>query len=42
VYRFGKEGYIVAASAGRDERIRVEPFEAIELSVALPFGADES
>jgi Uma2 family endonuclease len=41
VYRFSGEGYVVAASAGREERIRAEPFDAVELCVALLFGAED-
>jgi Uma2 family endonuclease len=40
VYRRSSSGYVVAASAGRSDRIAAEPFEAIELSVGLMFGAD--
>jgi Uma2 family endonuclease len=38
IYRWNREGYLVAASAGRGERIRAEPFDAIELETDLLFG----
>ena len=39
-YRWTANGYEVALSAGRRERVRAEPFEAIELEVGALFGAD--
>jgi Uma2 family endonuclease len=42
VYRWAAEGYVDVLSAERGERIRAEPFDAIELVVAELFGdADE-
>ena len=41
VHRHMTDGYLVALRAGRDERVRAEPFEAIELQVSLLLGADE-
>lgn len=38
VYRFSRDGYLVVAIAGRNQQVRAEPFEAIELDVALLFG----
>jgi Uma2 family endonuclease len=40
VYRFSSEGYVVVAAGGRADRIRAEPFQEIELEVALLFGSD--
>jgi len=40
-YRWGPEGYIEIAAAQRGERVRVEPFQAIELVVGVFFGDDE-
>lgn len=38
VHRWHEQGYLVAQTAGRGERIRAERFEAIELQVGLLFG----
>lgn len=38
VYRVGPDGYVLLASAGKDETVRAEPFEEVELPVALLFG----
>jgi hypothetical protein len=35
------DGYLVALRADLHERVRAEPFEAIELHVAVLLGADE-
>lgn len=40
VYRNGPEGYVVALAAEAGERVRAEPFDAIELSVAQLLGDD--
>jgi Uma2 family endonuclease len=41
VYRWTKDGYVVALVTGKaDRRARVEPFEAVEIDVALLFGED--
>jgi Uma2 family endonuclease len=40
VYRHTAEGYLVALRAGADERVRAEPFGAIELHVAVLLGSD--
>lgn len=41
VYRWASEGYIEILAAQRGERVRAEPFAAIELSVGVLFGDDE-
>ncbi|MFT3765304.1 MAG: Uma2 family endonuclease [Minicystis sp.] len=41
VFRWTSEGYLLILAAGRDARVRAEPFEAIELPVGALFGADE-
>ena len=38
VYRFGTETYEVALTAGRDETVRAEPCESVELAVGVFFG----
>lgn len=38
VYRWTSEGYLVALRAERDERVRAEPFDAIELQIGVLFG----
>ena len=40
VHRWSRDGYIVVQRAAAGERIRAEPFEAIELHVGLLFGQD--
>ena len=40
VYRHGPDGYVVALAALADERVRAEPFDAIEISVGALFGDD--
>ncbi|WP_437617977.1 hypothetical protein [Sorangium sp. So ce1151] len=40
VHRWTREGYLTALLAERGERVRAEPFEAIELSVGVLFGDD--
>jgi Uma2 family endonuclease len=42
VYRRSSSGYVVAASAGRRDRISAEPFEAVELAVALMSGGESA
>jgi Uma2 family endonuclease len=39
--RWGPDGYIEVRAAQRGERVRAEPFEAIELQVGVFFGEDE-
>ena len=41
VHRWGPDGYIEVLAAQRDERVRAEPFDAVELSVGVLFGDDE-
>ena len=41
VYRWSPEGYIEVLITERGERVRAEPFEAIELLVGVFFGDDE-
>lgn len=38
VYRWTSEGYLVALRAERGERVKAEPFDAIELQVGVLFG----
>ncbi|MBX3275446.1 MAG: Uma2 family endonuclease [Sandaracinaceae bacterium] len=40
VYRWAAEGYLEVLTAERGERVRAEPFDAIELDVGVLFGAD--
>ncbi len=41
VYRWTVEGYLVALTAQREERVRAEPFGEVELSIGALFGGDE-
>ncbi len=41
VHRWGPDGYIEVLAAQRDEVVRAEPFDAVELSVGVLFGDDE-
>ena len=41
VHRWGPDGYIQVLLAQRGERVRAEPFQAIELPVGTFFGDDE-
>ena len=41
VYRWTAEGYLLVLAAGKEARVRAEPFEAVELSVGSLFGEDE-
>ncbi|MGK3984515.1 Uma2 family endonuclease [Sorangium sp. So ce136] len=40
VHRWTRDGYLTALLAERGERVRAEPFDAIELSVGVLFGDD--
>jgi Uma2 family endonuclease len=40
VHRHTLDGYLVALRASADEHVRAEPFEAIELQVAVLLGGD--
>ena len=41
VLRLTEQGYVEVLAAGRGERVRAEPFEALELPVDVLFGEDE-
>jgi Uma2 family endonuclease len=41
VFRWTKEGYLLALATERDARVHAEPFEAVELQVSALFGEDE-
>ncbi len=41
VLRWSADGYVEVLNAMRGERVRAEPFDAIELSLAVFFGDDE-
>jgi Uma2 family endonuclease len=41
VHRWHPDGYTEVLIADRDERVRAEPFEAIEFRVAVLFGDDD-
>ncbi len=41
VYRWTADGYLVAFTAQREERVRAEPFGEVELSVGALIGEDE-
>lgn len=41
VHRWSADGYIVVQRAAAGERIRAEPFDAIEISVGVLFGDDD-
>jgi Uma2 family endonuclease len=40
VLRLGKLGYVEVMDTGRGERVRAEPFDALELQVGVLFGED--
>lgn len=41
VYRWSADGYVEILIADRDERVRAEPFDVIELHVGFLFGDDD-
>ena len=41
VLRWTPDGYLTALTAGRADRVRAEPFEAVELPVGVLFGDEE-
>jgi Uma2 family endonuclease len=41
VNRWSADGYVEVLVADRDERVRAEPFEAVEIRVAFLFGDDD-
>lgn len=40
MFRWTPQGYLVALTAQSGQRIRAEPFEAVELEVGVLFGGD--
>lgn len=42
VMRWGEDGYVMVLAAQRGDRVRAEPFDAIELEVGTLFGDDPS
>ncbi|MCC6559075.1 MAG: hypothetical protein IT372_39630 [Polyangiaceae bacterium] len=40
VQRWTRDGYLYVLGARRGDRVRAEPFEAVELNVGVPFGDD--
>lgn len=40
-FRWTPDGYLNVLSAKRDERVRVEPFEAVDFQIGVLFGDDE-
>ena len=40
MHRWAEAGYIVVLNAQRAQRVRAEPFEAIELPIGVFFGDD--
>jgi Uma2 family endonuclease len=41
VYRWHPDGYVEVLISARDERVRAEPFDAIELCIGVLFGDDD-
>jgi Uma2 family endonuclease len=41
VYRWHADGYVEVLIADRDERVRAEPFDAIDLRIGVLFGDDD-
>lgn len=41
VHRWHSEGYVETFVADRDERVRAEPFEAMDFCVGVLFGDDD-
>jgi Uma2 family endonuclease len=41
VYRWSRDGYVEILAAERGERVRAEPFEAVEMSVGVLLGEDD-
>ena len=41
VYRWSAAGYVEVLIADRSERVRAEPFDAIDLQVGVLFGDDD-
>jgi len=40
VHRWSEQGYVTVLAAGRGERVRAEPFDAIDLEIGVLFGDD--
>jgi Uma2 family endonuclease len=41
VYRWSPDGYVEILAAERGERVRAEPFDALEIAVGVLFGDEE-
>jgi Uma2 family endonuclease len=41
VYRWHADGYVEVLIAARDERVRAEPFDAVDLRIGVLFGDDD-
>ncbi|MBI2388382.1 MAG: Uma2 family endonuclease [Deltaproteobacteria bacterium] len=41
VYRWSADGYVELLIAARDERVRPEPFDAVDLQIGVLFGDDD-
>ncbi len=41
VHRLGPAGYVIVLSAGTDETVRAEPFDAVDLAVSVLFGGED-
>lgn len=41
VHRYSAAGYIVVLTAGAEETVRAEPFDAVETKVAVLFGDED-
>jgi Uma2 family endonuclease len=41
VLRWTPEGYLLSLTAGRSDRVRAEPFDAVEIPVGVLFGDDQ-
>ncbi len=41
VLRWTVDGYFYALSAGEEDVVRAEPFDAIELQIAMLFGGED-
>jgi Uma2 family endonuclease len=42
VHRWHSDGYLEVLAAERGQRVRAEPFDAIEIEVGILFGDDEA
>jgi hypothetical protein len=41
VHRWTPDGFLLVLTAERGERVRAEPFDALEMQVGVLFGDDE-